>query len=520
VGGSAAIADNVAGPRSVLPAMRRVPPAVALAGLLVSAPGTRASDGGVVEGVVRGGAARVEVRRAGGVGTDRVPGRFRVHDPTDIAPWATAAVAATATAHADGAFRIEGLAPGVYWVTAVRDDGAQASGVVGVGVGESGARADLSLPSRGVTITGRAVHADGAPFRGWVEATWQGVRTAWTPTGEDGSFRFGGVVGETASLVAVRPGEMCTSGSPIALPAAAPVVFTVDAAGGHELHGRVVAADGGAGVPNATVYFAQAAPGLFGYTAVRADADGRWRGKAWSDCRIFGVAPGFRWGEGHCPADDRRADWTGDATIPLGRTAAVTGRVTRADGAPAAGVLVHARAKFWPNSPWDEVETTTAADGTYRLTEVDPTGANVFAFGGGFATVGLADDLGNAVDVLHPRLGVELKPGATATHDIVVEPAGGAVVRVVDEKGAPVAGALVSAAWQPTTGDNFGFMAPPRGLPAASDADGRVVVADLVPRAAYTFEADAEGRARGTAAPAKVKAGEEAVIEIRLGAAR
>lgn len=500
--------------------MHHVPLAVALLGLAVLAPATRASDGGVVVGVVRGGAARVEVRRAGDAGTDRVPGRFRGHDPTDFAPWATAAVTSSAATGVDGAFRIDGLAPGVYWVTAVRDDGAQASRVVGIDGWEKGARADLSLPARGAACAGRAVHADGTPFRGWVEAVWQDVHEAWTPTGDDGSFRFAGIEGGKTRLVAVRPGEMYTAGPDIALPAALPVVFTVDAAGGHELHGRVVAADDGAAVPRATVYFTQAAPGMYGYTAVRADADGRWRGKAWSDCRIFGVAPGFRWGEGSCTDENRNFDAKRDAVIRLERNAAVTGRVTRGDGAPAAGVVVHARARFWPNSPWDEVETTTAADGTYRLTDVDPSGANVYALGGGVASVGLADDLGSAVDVIHPRLGVELKPGATAPHDIVAEPAGRAVVRVVDGKGTPVAGALVSAAWQPTKGDNFGFMAPPRGLPATSDADGRVVVADLVPRGAYSFQADAEGRARGTAPPAKVKAGEESVIEIALGAVR
>src|SRR5262245_21036635 len=241
--------------------MRHVPSAVALFALAACATGTRASDGGVVEGFVRGGAARVEVRRVGDIGTDRVPGRFRGHDPTDIAPWATAAVTATAATGTDGAYRIDGLAPGVYWATAVRDDGAQASRVVGIDGWESGARADLSLPTHGSALDGRAVHADGSPFLGWIQATWQDVHTAWTPTSKDGSFRFGGVEGEKASLVAVRPSEMYTTWD-LALPAAAPVVFTVDAAGGHELHGRVVAEDGGAGVPNAAVYLAQAAPGI------------------------------------------------------------------------------------------------------------------------------------------------------------------------------------------------------------------------------------------------------------------
>src|SRR5262245_66431011 len=90
--------------------MRHVPPAVALIAVAALATGTRASDGGVVEGVVRGGAARVEVRRAGDIGTDRVPGRFRGHDPTDVAPWATTAVTSTAATGAGGAVRIEGLA--------------------------------------------------------------------------------------------------------------------------------------------------------------------------------------------------------------------------------------------------------------------------------------------------------------------------------------------------------------------------------------------------------------------------
>ena len=502
--------------------MRHVELAVALIALAACATGTRASDGVVVEGVVRGGAARVEVRRVGDIGTDRVPGRFRGHDPTDIAPWATASVSATAATGTDGAYRIDGLAPGVYWATAVRDDGAQAS--VAIDVGESGARADLSLPTHGSAFDGRAVHADGSPFLGWIQATWKDVHTAWTPTAKDGSFRFGGVGGEKASLVAVRPGEMCTTVLEVLLPPNGPVVFAVDAAGGHELHGRVVAEDGGAGVPNATVYLAQAAPGIYGYTAVRTDTDGRWHAKSWSDCRMFGVAPGFRWGEGRCPppadGDGRDPDWRGDATVALQRTATVTGRVTRADGEPVAGVVVYARAIGWPNSPWDLVGTTTATDGTYRLTEVDPTGANVYAFGGGFASAGLADDLPHCYDVVHPRLGVELKPRATRVHDIVVEPIARVVVRVVDEKDEPVAGALVWSPWWRYTGDNFGHLAWPRGLPATSDADGRVVVPDLVPGGGYTFQADADGRARGTAGPVKVKSGEERVVEIRLGAVR
>src|SRR5262245_36143357 len=112
--------------------MRHVPPAVALIAVAALATGTRPSAGRVVERVVRGAAAGVAARRAAGIGTGAVPGGSPGADPPHVAPWAAAAVTSTAATGAGGAFRIEGLAAGVYWLTAVRDDGAQPRRVVAI----------------------------------------------------------------------------------------------------------------------------------------------------------------------------------------------------------------------------------------------------------------------------------------------------------------------------------------------------------------------------------------------------
>jgi hypothetical protein len=495
----------------------------------VLASAVRAADDGVVDGrvLVDGApaAAHVEIQRVGDVGTDHVPTRFHGHDPTDIAPWATSPVLATVAAGADGRFHAAGLADGTYRLTAVREDGARESRFVDVTAGAP-ATVEIATASGGFVLRGRAVHADGTPFRGWIAAYWLDVHDAWTPTGEDGSFRFAGIEDAKASLVAVRPGETMASGPTVALPRSDEFVFTVDVAGGPELHGFVVEADGGKAIPGATVYLAQAAPGLFGETAVRGGPDGQWRAKAWSACRVYGVAPGFRWGETSYSdgAGKERFDAKRDLPIRLDRTVVVTGRVTRADGSPVAGAVVRSRSWFWPNSPWDAVETRTAADGAYRIEEVDAgsaaisPGAIVYVAGGGFVTPGLAGTLSQSFETATKTLGVKAKPGGTATRDLVVEPGGRAVVRVVDDKGAPVAGALVSAAWMPTSGDNFGFEVGVPTLPSRTDADGRVVAGDLVPDGAYTFQADAPGRPRVSAAPTKVKSGAESVVEIRVPA--
>ncbi len=113
-----------------------------------------------------------------------------------------------------------------------------------------------------------------------------------------------------------------------------------------------------------------------------------------------------------------------DVTIPLEATATVQGRVRTAQGEAVGGGRVRAKLDAVARAR----VVTTDADGHYRLAGLPPGALRLEAAGAGGAPA--------AVDVV-------LGSGERREVDLVLDPAGGLDVRVVDEAGRPVRGARV-----------------------------------------------------------------------------
>lgn len=381
-------------------------------------------------------------------------GRVETHDGAPAGgalvevPWGTVA----ARAGPDGAFALGPMGPGTSRVTAAAADGS-AHGDADVEIPADGSEPAavtirLGAPLR---VRGRLISAAGAALEGayvQIEA-WDGelddpVQDEWSwlelprlPVNGDGTFDH--PVDARTGAFFVRGGALghrrARSGR-LALSTAQPEVvveLTLDA--GETFTGRVVDADG-APVPGAWVAAVPVPPGTDPY---RVGYPGAWGPPI---VTVAGRDGGFRvagldagphavraWAAGYLP-DAHVVDVPAGSgrTFEIVAALTIAGRVTFSDGAPAPGVRVtamHADGGGYGEARTDSdgrFEVAGLAGGTYRI-EVAPTS------GGG------ANVLPRAVD------GVP-----AGTHDVHVEVERGRTVSgvVLDDRGAPVAGATVS----------------------------------------------------------------------------
>jgi len=419
-----------------------------------------------------------------------------------------AAPDAEADADAAGGVLLSGLSAGAFRVQAVFADGRSAVRIVDVTPETPHARVVLDAPEGGLALHGRAVHADGTPFVGWIRLQQILYEDAlWMRTDAAGAFAFAGLNPTKTWLYAVDESTATTASVRVQLPFDGEYAFTVDRPTALR-RGRVVAADDESPVGGASV---SVRTGLFGKTQFEfiatTKADGSFEGRWARRASLSASAAGFVRGNAE---DDGKSDV---AVVRLTRGAAVEGRVlASADEKPVAGAVVRARLaaeRNWSN----EAVARSAADGSFRLDGVPPGDVDVFVWGGGWVSKGLADVRRGGAD---PFV-VHVEDGAPAKVELHAAPSASAEGQVLDANGSPAAMAAVSAL--PTTYfDGFAW----RSTSAESGVDGTCVLRDLLPGIDYSFSA---WQGRGDAytrstAPVRTESGRTVQVTLRLDPAR
>jgi hypothetical protein len=179
-------------------------------------------------------------------------------------------------------------------------------------------------------------------------------------------------------------------------------------------------------------------------TVVRAStsADGSFRLAAPSGSRVFAGAPGMR------PAEAAR-DAKGSLVATLAGAARVRGRVVDAAGAPIAGARVRIAPAFPYGAgyePWN-AERTSGEGGEFAFDDVPPGDRALFVGGGGWLSREHLLDEAAARNALTLRVAA----GSTLVRELRAERGESVSGLVVDEEGAPIAGAIVYAAYGPSS---------------------------------------------------------------------
>ena len=120
-------------------------------------------------------------------------------------------------------------------------------------------------------------------------------------------------------------------------------------------------------------------------------------------------------------------------TLRVRKEAVLAGQVITPDGKPAADIEVLARISLQARSYTSTFRASTDANGLYEIRGLPQTKLNVSV------------ELGQTTGVMPPRERVVVRSGGTETLDLQLETGVAVTGRAVDEIGAPIAGAAVSA---------------------------------------------------------------------------
>lgn len=476
-------------------------------------------------------AAAVEARRVGPAlrptfrwtMTDLVERMFAAPAPHGADEPGTVRVAADASGRA----LLTGLAPGRYLVTARSADGAEALASVALPDDGLRVRALLELRPADLALDARITWSDGRSPVGTLvllprAETRAGVvlmlsaGSDGAKRGEiraDGSARVEGLSALTYDVRAVLGEHLAVSGPPVTLPTKGPYVLSLTAPSAKR-SGRVLEAGSDAPVPGALVTAQTAQDGRTQLLArATADADGRFTLEVVpTQGGLSAEAPGF------APTTLRNLTPAGaEVVIRLTRSARVAGRVTTADGAPAAGAVVAASTRS-PDGPQRQWTATADRDGRYALEGIAAGEAQVHVRGGGWASPGLADVRPGG---FNPYV-VRVPAGGALTLDLAAVRAARLAGHVLDAAGAPVVGAAVAA----TTSAASAFSArgwsssPGDADTTTSDALGAFTLDSLVPGAAYLLTATAPDQPQAKAGPFAAASEPSAPVEVRFGAPR
>jgi hypothetical protein len=382
---------------------------------------------------------------------------------------------AVATADSEGAFHVDGLAPGTY---AVEID---ASGYHPVLVPRAAVPCDalaIALEPLG-RLEGTVLHADGRPAPGAVVRAASAEHGATATAGAGGAFALSAPTGSYRVDAAL--GDAAGGAGPVALAAgAAARDLEIRLGSGAVLEGEVVLAPGRAAAGAEVAVF----PHDTHEVAARSVADGAGR------FRIGGLAAGA-WdvratAPGTSPALASAVTLAAGARFPLRLTLAGTGSaegtVRDADGRPMAGVHVRVvqRGDGLPFAPW--LEARSGFDGGWRIDGLEVGRAELVA-----RQLGVA--LGEARSV-------RVDAGRASRVDFFLPEAGLLVGRVRRGGEAPPAGTAVVATAMKA---GLGMLQVAR---AAADATGNYRLA--LPAGEYRVHAAPAGAARADlrAAPA------------------
>ncbi|HVG93887.1 MAG TPA: carboxypeptidase-like regulatory domain-containing protein, partial [Planctomycetota bacterium] len=421
---------------------------------------------------------------------------------------------AEATAGADGAFLLDLPAPARYLLVATGDGRARAE--VTVRTDRARVAARLELRGGDASLSGRAVHADGRPFRGSILVAPVGLPGPATfvfdaiATDEEGRFTAGGLDPGPHTVSAFVPGRWRAMSRDVPVPHPGEFTFVVDE-GTVEVAGRVTDEKDGRGVPGAVV--TATLGGLadiqrFDGRAV-ADGDGRFSVRApalRSGWRVdaVGFAPLNAWRP--APPEGTPLE------LRLVRLARLSGRVTtEGEGAPTPGVTVYAVTQ---GAEQEAAQGLTDADGRYAIPGVRPGEVTVFAWGNGWCS----PDLESAQQHGFNPLMTTITPDTAAVVDLTVRRAARASGRVTDAADAPVVGAQVVSNRAQQTRGFFSLLGPDRAV--ATDADGRFVVDTLLPGVSYRFEASAPSTSPAQSPPMRADPATPLVVDLKLGAPR
>lgn len=384
-----------------------------------------------------------------------------------------------AATDAEGRFRIETVPPGMVTVQAWAQGYAELRRGVEVAAGRETA-VELALGA-GLSIAGRVTDAaTGVGLAGaQVSAQAGGGQLQSAETDEGGAYRLSGLPEGPLTVEARAPGYIpdlrggvlaaLAGAQDFALRRGGRILGLVRDATSRPIEGAQVGAlaDGDDRPPTLGAYLDRGVdPG-----ETLTGAEGRFV--------LDGLDSGFyrvvATHVGHAPGEVRGVEVragrdTADVELRLGAGATVTGRVT-AGGSPLEGALVYARpTEGAPDSPLDELgppPVSTGADGRYRLENLP---------------AGRLDLVAEADGYLAASRALELEEGAhLEAGDLELGSGLSIAGQVVDERGAPLRGAMVSV-YGAAAGGGSGTTSP----------EGRFEVRGLGP-GVYTLQAWAEG---------------------------
>lgn len=419
---------------------------------------------------------------------------------------------AQARSDAAGAFSLQNLGVGTWFVAATFGDGRRAFQSVELTAASPRGHADLTATPGGFALHGRAIHADGTPFVGWIGVMW-GDRSsqAWIATDEKGAFALAGIPPYARRATGLLPDavvvEALQAGKSLVreyvrLPHPEEIVIVVDPRG-RTRHGRVVAGKNGSAVPGAVVQAWYTAGQEQFLSHATTGPDGRFQfvspdGSA----RLFVEAEGF--------ATARMMEVAGgddEVVVVLAQRGVVFGKVVRADdGSPAAGAVVHAVSAKSLND--GRTRTTSGADGTYRMEPFVVGRVDIYVRGGGWVSEGLAEPRQGALDLFEHQIA----PGAETEVALRAVRAAGIEGRVIDAKGDPVSSVNVEArkSGVPT-------LAATRSV---TSADGTFSFDDLIPGAEWSIWVRPPSGEPTASDSVRLEPGAAARVEIRLGPTR
>jgi hypothetical protein len=424
------------------------------------------------------------------------PWLARLLEPDAVPPDASVA------AGEDGRWRAEGLRDGLVLAVATDARGAWAA-ARGRADAEEPAEIALELSGGPESLSVRAVHDDGSPFRGWLllHAFVPGESAATgTPsvaplrTDADGLAAWRGLPRARVRLVAVAPPTFRSAPAELLLPRPGTWTLVVDGPS-REVSGRVLSRAGAPVAGAAVVVEAEDAPPAAEAHAVT-DAGGRFVARATKrDARVRATARGFVPGFALLPAAAE-----GPVEVRLSGGARVVGTVREAAGGkavPGVPVVLAEAMERWGHGA--ARRAVADANGRFAFEGVKPGHAMAVALGNGKASERLAETTSEG---FNPCL-VHVGPDESSEVDLVVEPAAALRGRVVAPDGSGVAGAVVSVelpggplggccSYDEELSPHWLAFLPQPGE-RTTDASGRFEADGLVPDMTYEVTVRAKG---------------------------
>jgi protocatechuate 3,4-dioxygenase beta subunit len=334
----------------------------------------------------------------------------------------------TAASDAEGNFRIEGLPPAEYHVTARTADGATGQWKLDVGAPGEIVRATLEIEATGHTLFGRLRWSDGRPFRGTISVGHRGVETS-----PDGRFALTDLPRAAFPIAICEPGVLYRIVGDLDF-TEMEIDVVVDE-GFVTQEGHAVAAEDGAGLGGIPVIMAGGQPsgrGCFSATRSRPDGSFTVRGHAGARLVVGGGDRYTLWRDISVPVDS--------AVFKLERRPLVTGRVVDGQGRPVEGapVWLYDLPTDSDGTPGHEWRSPVLSDesGRFRFTSIRTGSVMVAVFGDGW----ISRDLPRGSPSRYNPLALDLARNEKVEVELVVVPSPSVTGRVTDHEGNPVAG--------------------------------------------------------------------------------